>query len=114
MGLAVPKRLFAGVAPTTQTLEYTVPANTRTIITSITITNRSNTNRDISIWIVPNGESETDPQWAYLNEFTLAADEIVQMTSLSEVMEANGEIWIEGSFADAINVRMNGTETSIA
>ncbi len=114
MGIAVPKRISAGGVPNTQTLVYTVGANIRTIITSMTITSRSNTNRDISVWIVPTGESETDDAFAYLYDFTVAASEMIQMTSLSEVMEEGGEIWIEASAANSLNLRINGTETNIA
>ena len=114
IGLALPKRIYAGLVPNSQTLAYTVPANIRTIVTSMTVVNRTAQQRQVYLWIVPNGESETDDQWAYLYDFDIGGNELVQMTSLSEVLEEGAEIWIEASLPNVFNLRVNGTETEVA
>ncbi len=103
-----PQQLLTAVAPL-----YVVPTNRTTVVTRITFTNTTATDRFVDMWLVPDGDTPTDSN-QFLKEVFIVAGETFSTsdveghnlpagTSIQVSAEINGAITIRGSGSEVTN-----------
>jgi hypothetical protein len=102
-------------AGSSNTVEYTVPANSRAIIDKFTATNVDTSARTVSVHIIPSGAS-VDDQYLIIDaksipDSTTTSGAVVDLTELKgHVLEAGGKISVVASVASKIVIRASGRE----
>ncbi len=104
------KNLVEGsIIPNADTVVYTAPANTTTIIDKVTTANYDVTSRVVTISIVASGASVGDAY--YIAKRTLAAKETyIWPEVVGQILNAGDFVSVIASNATGINLRMSGRE----
>lgn len=100
----------AKYADDSATNEYTVPSNTTTIIDKFTATNTDGSARTVTVYLVPNGETE-DAKYTITAALSIDAGDSVDLPEMkNHVLESGDFISIVASVADKVVVRASGRE----
>jgi kynurenine formamidase len=105
-----PKRLYVGQPGTSLGTLYTVPANTKTIVKNIILTNTTGTAANVTIHFVPNGGS-ADATNKIISSYTVNTNDTV-VIDLSSVLETGDTIQAIQGTANAITVYVSGVEVA--
>jgi len=111
--MAITQKRLAGPARlsvTADTVIYTTPSSTTTILKQITICNTDSTVRTAKLSLLPTGES-IGGQHTIISDISLAAGETVTLAT-SYVMVAGDIISGSASTATVVNIMLNGIEES--
>jgi len=97
-------------ATTTATAVYTVPASTETVVSTITVANRSASARTYRIILRPNDEALDNKHYlAY--DVSIAASDTVALT-LGITMDATDKLYVSGSTND-LTFNVFGSEKAV-
>lgn len=109
--MRTPKRLVNGTTLTTaNVVQYTAPANTRTIIRRATFVNSSAQAATVTVYLVPSGGTVSVGNQIIRNR-ALGAGEAWSAPDLEgHVIEAGGSIQASASAASAISLVASGVE----
>lgn len=100
-----PKQLSASAASL-----YQVPDNRSTVITRISFTNTTSTDRFINLWLVPEGDTPLDEN-KILDEVFIAAGETFSPSDVEgQVLPTKNTIQGQAEVASAITVIGSGNE----
>jgi hypothetical protein len=88
---------------------YTVPASTVAIIKDIHICNNTGTNRHVSIWLVPNGDSPTDENIIFF-EWDVPKRDFVHWTGFQTLDTTGDTIQASAEVTDSITITISGAE----
>ena len=92
--------------------EYVCPPNTRTIIDKFTITNTTGGSVNISVWLVPQGESAADSNLIVKAHAVSAGTTFDSEELKNHVLQENEEIHVLASAATSLTVRASGREVT--
>lgn len=107
--IVTPKVLFnATVIPNADTLMYTAPGQTTTIIDNISARNSSGGSLTLNVNIVPNGGSVGAGN--LVNVITLAAGVTQELISKSQILNPGDKIYLNASTGADIVARGSGRE----
>lgn len=102
-----PQQLSVGAA-----LLYEVPSNRTTVITRITFTNTSTTDRFVSLWLVPSGDTPQDSN-KILDENFVAAGETFSLSDVEgQALPQGNTIQAAAEAVNAITIIGSGTEVT--
>lgn len=111
MAISAPKRLVSGSQLTASLATYyTTPANTRTIITKLTLTNTTGTPRTVDIHLIPSGGSATASNQVVDAYLVPANDQKVVYEAVGHVLEAGGFLQAVADAATAVTIIASGVE----
>lgn len=105
-----PKRLYIGQPGTSATTLYTVPANTKSIVKNIVLTNTTGADATITLNFVPSG-GVVLPANQIICSYTISANDTV-VIDLSAVLEAGDTIQGYQGTASAVTVYLSGLEVA--
>lgn len=88
---------------------YTVPASTTTIIKDIQICNNSASNCEISVWLVPQGDSAGDEN-CLLKGWDVPANDFLHWTGFQVLGTAGDTIVATAETTDKIAIIISGAE----
>ena len=105
-----PQQLSASI-----TTLYTTPTNRRTVITRITLTNTTTTDRFVNLWLVPNGSTAQDENKILDGQKTkIAAGETFSPPDVEgQVLPTGDTIQAQAEVASAITIIGSGTEVTV-
>lgn len=92
---------------------YTVPTNRITVITRITFTNTTSTDRFINLWLVPSGSSPLDENKIIDTTFVAANETFSPSDVEGQALPDGSTIQASAEIAAAITVIGSGTEITI-
>lgn len=98
------------VGVTVETI-YTVPASTVGIVKDIHICNNSSADCYVSLWLVPNGDSNTDENVMFY-QWNIPANDFVHWTGYQVLDTAGDTIQALAETADQATVTISGAEIS--
>jgi hypothetical protein len=104
-----PKRLYIGQPGTTLGTLFTVPANTKVIVTNIVLCNTATTTVKVTLHFVPNGSSASNAN-KIIADYPVSANDTVVIDDLSIVLEAGDTIQAVQDTANAVTVYVSGVE----
>lgn len=107
---AIPKRLYIGQPSTSLGTLYTVPANTKTIVKQIILSNTTGTDATVTLHFVPNGQTAGNENKIF-STLTVTANN-TGIFDLSAVLEAGDTIQAVQGTANAITIHISGVEVS--
>lgn len=91
---------------------YTTPTNRNTVVTRITFTNTTTTDRWVSIWFVPSAGVAQDEN-KILDEVFVAAGETFSPSDVEgHVLPSGNTIQVQGEIAGALTVIGSGNEVT--
>lgn len=108
MACGTPTNLMADRLTTTATTYYTVPANTRTIVTFINMAVGSE--KWVNLWIVPSGQSAANSHKVF--DELIPDAKLMQSERVSWVMQAGDFIVAQCQSNDSVSLRLDGIESS--
>lgn len=102
-----PQRLNASI-----TTLYTVPDNRNTVITRISLTNTTTTDRFVNLWLVPNGGTAQDDNKIIDQQFVAASETFSPSDVEGQIIPENSTIEAQAEVANAITVIGSGNEVT--
>ena len=91
---------------------YTVPSNRTTVITRISFTNTTTTDRFVNLWLVPTGNTAADEN-QIIDELFIAAGETFSPSDVEgQVLPTGNTIQAQAEVANAITVIGSGNEVT--
>lgn len=100
-------------ASSTSATEYTAPASpnsTRAIIDKFTVTNVTGSAETVSVWLIPDGQTENNA-YKVVDEESVAANSSEELTVLkNHVLDAGGFIKVVASAGSSLVIRCSGRE----
>ena len=94
------------------TTEYTVASNTRTIIDKFTATNTDASDRTITVYIVPTGQT-AGAQYTVTSAYSITAGASVDLTEMkNQILNAGDFISVAASVASKVVIRASGREVT--
>ena len=97
-------------ATTTATAVYTVPASTETVVSTITVANRSASARTYRIILRPNDEALADKHYLAF-DVAIAANDTTALT-LGITMDATDKLYVSGNTND-LTFNVFGSEKAV-
>lgn len=88
---------------------YTVPSSTVTIVKDIHICNNTNNRRYVSLWLVPNGDSNTDENIMFY-QWDIPRRDFVHWTGFQTLDTAGDTIQALAETADGMTITVSGAE----
>jgi hypothetical protein len=111
MALSTPEKIIPGSQLTgSAATYYTAPANTRTIITSMSLCNTTATARTVTIYLIPSGGSASDSNTIVKNCLVPAYDTRVVYEAQRQVIKTAGFIQALADSASAVTLQASGVE----
>lgn len=112
MSVTAKTLINAKYAANSNTIEYTVPASTRTIIDKFTATNGDSSSRTVTVYLVPSSDSTADSN-RIVKEKSINAGVTSDLTELqNQILSAGDKIVVAASVASTIVVRASGREVT--
>ncbi|MGC4378243.1 hypothetical protein WD019_15145 [Fictibacillus sp. Mic-4] len=105
-----PKRLYIGQPGTAASTLYTVPANTKSIVKNVVLTNTTGADATITLHFVPSGGTAGAAN-KVISSYTVSANDTV-VIDLSAVLEAGDTIQGLQGTASAVTVYLSGVEVA--
>jgi hypothetical protein len=107
----MPYKVLGQLAATTSaTAVYTVPSSTETVVSTITVANRSASARTYRIILRPNDESLADKHYLAF-DVAIAANDTTALT-LGITMDATDKLYVSGSTND-LTFNVFGSEKAV-
>ncbi len=95
---------------TSAAVVYTVPVNRTTVITRISFTNISTTDRFVNLWLVESGGSPSDNNQIVKEVFVAAGETFSPSDVEGQAIPASSTIQVSAEANSAVNVIGSGTE----
>ncbi len=102
-----PQQVSGAVAPL-----YTVPTNRTTVVTRISFTNTTTTDRFINMWLVPAGDGPTDSNHFLKEVFVVAGETFSPSDVEGHNLPAGTSIQVSAEISLAVTIRGSGTEVT--
>lgn len=92
---------------------YTVPDNRTTVVTRVSFTNTTSTDRFVNLWFVPQGDSPTNSNQILTSSVFVVAGETFSPSDVEgHNLPAGTTIQAAAEVAAAITIRGSGTEVT--
>ncbi len=105
-------KILGQVAPsaTTDTLLYTVPASTQTIVSSIIVCNRGTTEATFRVRVAPNGAGATSSQYIYYDVLIAGNDTFIATVGITMDPSDTINVYAGGTGAANLTFQVYGSE----
>ncbi len=102
-----PQQVSTAVAPL-----YVVPANRTTVVTRISFTNTTTTDRFVNVWLVPDGDSPADSNQFLKEAFVVAGETFSPSDIEGHNLPAGTSIQVTAEVNFALTIRGSGSEVT--
>jgi hypothetical protein len=110
MSVTAKPLITAKYAQSAANIEYTAPANTRTIIDKFTATNNHSSSVDLTVYIIPAAGTASNAN-KVIKTLAIAAAATTDVTSLqNQILGAGEKISVFASVPDMLVIRASGRE----